>query len=60
VAVAALLSLGPASAAVAQAISVPFYALDTMQSQAWPIAQCALCATGTPLELLPGYLVGGV
>jgi orotate phosphoribosyltransferase len=50
VAVAALLSLGPASSMVAQAISVPFYAAGTMQSQAWPAGQCALCANGTPLN----------
>jgi orotate phosphoribosyltransferase len=50
VAVAALLALGPASATVAQAISVPFYAAGAMQSQAWPAGQCALCANGTPLS----------
>jgi orotate phosphoribosyltransferase len=49
VAVAALLSLGPASATVAQAISVPFYPASTMSSQAWPAGQCPLCAAGSPL-----------
>ena len=49
VAVAALLSLGPASVATAAAMSVPFYAADTIQSQAWPAGQCPLCASGIPL-----------
>jgi orotate phosphoribosyltransferase len=49
VAVAALLSLGPASATVAEAMSVPFYAAGTMDSQAWPADDCPLCASGTPL-----------
>ena len=47
VAVAALLFLGQAS--VALAMSVPFYAADTIPSQAWPAGQCLLCASGTPL-----------
>jgi orotate phosphoribosyltransferase len=46
-AVAALLFLGQAS--VALAMSVPFYAADTIPSQAWPAGQCPLCASGTPL-----------
>ena len=54
VAVAALLSLGPASTAVAQAISVPFYAADSMRSQAWPAGQCPQCAAGLPLTGPPG------
>jgi orotate phosphoribosyltransferase len=49
VAVAALLSLGPASAAVAEAISVPLYSAGEVQSQAWPAAQCPLCAGRVPL-----------
>jgi orotate phosphoribosyltransferase len=49
VAVAALIALGPASTAVAQAISVPFYAAGSMQSRAWPAGQCPRCATGVPL-----------
>jgi orotate phosphoribosyltransferase len=49
VAVAALLSLGPASATVAEAISVPFDAAGTIHSQAWPADNCVLCASGTPL-----------
>jgi orotate phosphoribosyltransferase len=49
VAVAALISLGPASTAVAQAISVPFYAAGSMQSRAWPAGQCPQCAHGIPL-----------
>ena len=48
VAVAALISLGPASAAVAQDISVPFYAVGALHSQAWPAGQCPLCAAGLP------------
>jgi len=44
VAVAALISLGPASTAVAQAISVPFYAASSMHSRAWPAGQCPQCA----------------
>jgi orotate phosphoribosyltransferase len=48
VAVAALLSLGPASAAVAEAISVLLYPAGAIQSQAWPAAQCPLCAGGIP------------
>jgi orotate phosphoribosyltransferase len=49
VAVAALLSLGPASAAVAEAISVPLYSAGAIASHAWPSAQCPLCAEGIPL-----------
>ena len=49
VAVAALLSLGPASAAVAEGISVPLYTAAAVESRAWPAAQCALCAAGIPL-----------
>jgi orotate phosphoribosyltransferase len=49
VAVAALLSLGPASAAVADAVRVPFYAAAAMDSQAWIPSQCPLCAAGVPL-----------
>jgi orotate phosphoribosyltransferase len=54
VAVAALLSLGPASTSVAEGISVPFYTAATVDSQAWPAAQCPLCAGDIPLtEPLP-------
>jgi orotate phosphoribosyltransferase len=49
VAVAALLSLGAASAAVPQRMRVPFYAVGTVPSQAWPAGQCPLCTTGIPL-----------
>jgi orotate phosphoribosyltransferase len=49
VAIAALLSLGPASETVAAAMSVPFYAARTLHSQAWPADKCPLCAGGTPL-----------
>jgi len=53
VAVAALLTLGPASAAVAEAIAVPLYSAGTIQSQAWPAAECLLCAGGIALTVLP-------
>jgi orotate phosphoribosyltransferase len=49
VAVAALLTLGAASATVAEAMSVPLYAASTMDSQAWPGDSCPLCANGIPL-----------
>lgn len=49
VAVAALLSVGLASATVAEVMSVPFYAAGTIHSQAWPADNCTLCASGTPL-----------
>jgi orotate phosphoribosyltransferase len=48
VAVAALLCLGEASATVAEAMSVPFYAASTIHSQAWRADKCLLCASGTP------------
>ena len=54
VAVAALISLGPAGAAVAKDISVPFYAVGALPSQAWPAGQCTLCAAGLP-PASPGY-----
>ncbi len=50
VAVAALLSLGRASAMVAATMSLPFYAVATMPSQVWPAGECPLCASGIPLE----------
>ena len=53
VAVAALLSLGPAGAAVAEGISVPLYAAGTIQSQAWPAAECPLCAGDVPFTEPP-------
>jgi orotate phosphoribosyltransferase len=49
VAVAALLSLGPASASVAAETSAPLYAVGAIDSQAWPAGKCLLCAAGTPL-----------
>jgi orotate phosphoribosyltransferase len=49
VAVGALLGLGPASGAVAAALSVPFHAVAALDSQAWPAEQCPLCANGVPL-----------
>jgi orotate phosphoribosyltransferase len=50
VAVAALLSVGPASRTVPAALSVPFYPVDEVQSRAWPPAECRLCADGVPLN----------
>jgi orotate phosphoribosyltransferase len=49
VAVAALLTLGAASATVTEAMSVPLYAASTIDSQAWPADKCPLCANGIPL-----------
>jgi orotate phosphoribosyltransferase len=49
VAVGALLGLGPASGAVAAAMSVPFHAIATLDSQAWPAERCPLCADCVPL-----------
>jgi orotate phosphoribosyltransferase len=49
VAVAALLSVGPASRSKRAAMSLPFYAVDEMRSQAWRAAECRLCAAGVPL-----------
>jgi len=49
VAVAALLFLGPAGRTVAESLSVPGYAVGTMDSQAWPAGRCPLCAARVPL-----------
>jgi orotate phosphoribosyltransferase len=49
VAVAGLLAVGPANQIMAAALSVPFYAVDAVPSQAWPPADCPLCADGVPL-----------
>ena len=46
VAVAALLSLGEASATVPERMRVPFYAAGTIPSRAWPAGQCPLCTAG--------------
>ncbi len=48
VAVAALVSLGEASATVQARMRVPFYPASTVPSRAWPAEQCPLCAAGTP------------
>ena len=53
VAVAALLSLGPASRTLPTALSLPFYSVDEIPSQAWPPAECRLCADGVPLTATP-------
>jgi orotate phosphoribosyltransferase len=49
VAVAALLSVGSASRTLPATLSLPFYAVDEMESQAWLPAECRLCADGVPL-----------
>jgi orotate phosphoribosyltransferase len=59
VAVGALLALTPASAAAAETLAVPFHAVETIASQAWPAAQCPLCATGIPLTDMPADGPGG-
>jgi orotate phosphoribosyltransferase len=48
-ALAALLSLGPGAGAIAESLAVPFYAAETVASQAWPAAQCPMCDSGVPL-----------
>ena len=49
VAVAALLAVGPARQVMPAALSVPFYAVDTVQSQAWRPEDCPLCGDGIAL-----------
>jgi orotate phosphoribosyltransferase len=49
VAVAALLAVGPAGQSLPAALSVPFYSVDSVSSQVWSPADCALCADGVPL-----------
>ncbi len=49
VAAGALLALGPGARAVAAELSVPFYPVETITSQAWPAGDCPLCAGGMPL-----------
>ena len=48
VAVAALVSLGEASATVQARMRVPFYLASTVPSRAWPAERCPLCAEGAP------------
>ena len=48
VAVAALMSLGQASAMVPARLGVPFYPASTVPSRAWPAERCPLCADGIP------------
>lgn len=50
VAVAALLSVGPAGSVIAGQLSVPFYPLAQVESEVWPAAGCPLCARGVPLS----------
>jgi orotate phosphoribosyltransferase len=49
VAVAALLSAGPAGETIPAALEVPFYSVDTVASDAWSTDDCPLCADGVPL-----------
>ena len=48
VAVAALVSLGEASAILQPRLRVPFYPASTVPSRAWPAERCPLCAEGAP------------
>jgi orotate phosphoribosyltransferase len=57
VAVAALISLGRASTTMAAALRLPFYAAETIESQAWPARTCPLCARGMPRTDPPGSAV---
>lgn len=50
VAVAALLAVGRAGTVVSGALSVPFHALVTVDSDVWPAGACPLCAAGVPLS----------
>jgi hypothetical protein len=55
VAVAALVSLGEASAMVQARMRVPFYPASTVPSRVWPAERCPLCAEGAPYtDLLSG------
>lgn len=54
VAVAALVALGPAAAGVTGALGLPFHAVATLPSQAWPADGCPLCDHGNPLDQVPG------
>ena len=65
VAVAALVSLGEASAMLQPRLRVPFYPASTVPSRAWPAERCPLCAEGAPFTdplsgdvatPLPGHL----
>ncbi|HEY5396910.1 MAG TPA: hypothetical protein VIL16_16095 [Trebonia sp.] len=42
-------AVGPANETMAAALSVPFYAVDAVQSSAWLPANCPLCADAVPL-----------
>ena len=48
-AVAALLAVGPARQVVPAALSVPFYPVDTVHSQAWRPEDCPLRGDGIAL-----------
>ncbi|HZC42114.1 MAG TPA: hypothetical protein VE343_15655 [Streptosporangiaceae bacterium] len=50
VAVAALLALGPARARLAGTLRLPFHAVSALASEAWPAGNCALCASGVPID----------
>jgi orotate phosphoribosyltransferase len=49
VAVAALLSVGPADHSLPATLAVPFYSVDSVPSRVWLPADCPLCADGVPL-----------
>lgn len=50
VAVAALLALGPARARLAGTLGLPFHTVSALASEAWPAGNCALCASGVPID----------
>ncbi|MDR0343612.1 MAG: hypothetical protein LBI49_11005, partial [Nocardiopsaceae bacterium] len=50
VAGAALLALGPARARLAGPLGLPFHAVSALASEAWPAGNCALCASGVPID----------
>jgi hypothetical protein len=46
--VVALLAPGPAR--LAGALGLPFPAVSALASEAWPAGNCALCASGVPID----------
>jgi orotate phosphoribosyltransferase len=54
VAISALLTLGSAAAALADAEGIALEALANLPNTLWAPAECPLCAAGTPLDTPPG------
>ena len=54
VTISALLTLGSAAAALADAEGVALEALANLPNTLWAPAECPLCAAGTPLDTPPG------